>query len=45
MDKLNIPVVYSLNFGHGDKNYPFPFNTAATLRMGSEVILKVKTNN
>jgi muramoyltetrapeptide carboxypeptidase len=46
MDRLNIPVVHSLNFGHGPKNYPLPFNTAATLRLGnSHAILTVKTNN
>ncbi len=46
MDKLNIPVIHSINFGHGDKNYPLPFHTAAALGLGPhEITLKVKTNN
>lgn len=46
MEEKKIPVFYSERFGHGDYNYPLPFNTPASLRClnADESTLKVKTN-
>ncbi len=47
MTALNIPVLGSNQFGHGDMNYPLPFGTPAKLifQNSKEIKLTVKTNN
>lgn len=36
---INIPILHSENFGHGDFNEPLPFETAAVMTLGQKALL------
>ena len=43
-EEVQLPVLFSHEFGHGDYNRPLPLGTPATLQLGKEPLLTVKTN-